>query len=297
MSRGGTGAAEPRRQRPSRQRGAGALAADHRAADRGRRRGHRRRQVDDDRAPDRAAPVLRSSGPARSRRSGRRFPRCRTSSVCRAAPVLDRVERFRLTARYRERHPGGMAHALSRLRVDPAALGGHLIFDGLRGVDEIGWAIAHLPAFALPRAARAGGGAAAAAARPRTRSFDFAEVRGAGLDTAQRDVESLLAAVDRARRRGAGARSWPACWDRPRSRECRSTRSRARRRSWSRSRATTIRPRRCACSRPSSDPWRHLIVNTAVHAPEEVAEQVARWLRCARSGVTTVSVAEKRRPP
>jgi hypothetical protein len=25
-------------------------------------------------------------------------------------------------------------------------------------------------------------------------------------------------------------------------------------------------------------PWRHLIVNTAAHAPDEVADQVARWL-------------------
>ena len=58
-------------------------------------------------------------------------------------PVRDRVERFRLTALYRERHRGGMAHALSRLRVDPAAEG-LLVFDGLRGAEEIGWAIEHL---------------------------------------------------------------------------------------------------------------------------------------------------------
>lgn len=56
-------------------------------------------------------------------------------------PVADRVERFRLTAAYRRRHPGGMAHALSRLCIDASAARGALLFDGLRGVDEVGWAV------------------------------------------------------------------------------------------------------------------------------------------------------------
>ncbi len=54
--------------------------------------------------------------------------------------VSDRVERFELTRRYRERYPGGMVHALSRyleahpqLGANPASL---VVFDNLRGLDE-----------------------------------------------------------------------------------------------------------------------------------------------------------------
>ena len=52
-------------------------------------------------------------------------------------PVTDRITRFEYTARYRARYPGGMAYALSRLAVDPTALTWPLIFDGLRGLDEV----------------------------------------------------------------------------------------------------------------------------------------------------------------
>lgn len=58
-------------------------------------------------------------------------------------PVTDRVERFEYTARYRARCPGGMAHALSRLAVDPAAAGTLLLFDGLRGLNEVQHAATH----------------------------------------------------------------------------------------------------------------------------------------------------------
>lgn len=59
--------------------------------------------------------------------------------------VTDREERFRLTAAYRERHPGGMAEALAGLAVDPAVYAPPLVFDGLRGEDEVRFAAARLP--------------------------------------------------------------------------------------------------------------------------------------------------------
>lgn len=57
-------------------------------------------------------------------------------------PVRDRVERFRLTARYRADHPGGLAHALARYLHDEAgaATPGLWLFDNLRGEDEVGYA-------------------------------------------------------------------------------------------------------------------------------------------------------------
>lgn len=60
--------------------------------------------------------------------------------------VTDRQARFEYTRRYRARYPGGMAHALSQLQVDPAQLGGLLLFDGLRGVNEVSYAATNLPA-------------------------------------------------------------------------------------------------------------------------------------------------------
>lgn len=52
-------------------------------------------------------------------------------------PVTDRVQRFDYTARYRAKYPGGMAFALSRLALNPLKVRGWLVFDGLRGLDEI----------------------------------------------------------------------------------------------------------------------------------------------------------------
>lgn len=68
------------------------------------------------------------------------------------APVSDRLERFRLTARYRRAHPGGMAHALERYlagteSAEPGTVGpgagepAPLLFDNLRGADEVGYAV------------------------------------------------------------------------------------------------------------------------------------------------------------
>jgi hypothetical protein len=62
-----------------------------------------------------------------------------------SASVSDREQRFAYTRRYREQHPGGMAHAIAQLWVDPVVAGGLLIFDGLRGANEVEHAAALLP--------------------------------------------------------------------------------------------------------------------------------------------------------
>lgn len=58
------------------------------------------------------------------------------------APVSDRLERFRLTARYREAFPGGMVHALSEYLAARPELAGTLIFDNIRGLAEVEAALA-----------------------------------------------------------------------------------------------------------------------------------------------------------
>ncbi|WPZ34617.1 hypothetical protein T8K17_00450 [Thalassobaculum sp. OXR-137] len=55
--------------------------------------------------------------------------------------VTDRIERFRLTAAFRDAHPGGMGDVLERLTVDASTVGerladGWLVFDGVRGPAE-----------------------------------------------------------------------------------------------------------------------------------------------------------------
>ena len=60
-------------------------------------------------------------------------------------PVQDRATRFAYTRRYRQRHPGGMAHALSNLLVDVTGSQGLLLFDGLRGENEVTHAATLLP--------------------------------------------------------------------------------------------------------------------------------------------------------
>jgi hypothetical protein len=60
-------------------------------------------------------------------------------------PITDRVERFEYTARYRAKFPGGMAHALSRVAVNPTQVQSFLIFDGLRGLNEVQHAVDYFP--------------------------------------------------------------------------------------------------------------------------------------------------------
>ena len=60
-------------------------------------------------------------------------------------PLADRRLRFEYTRAYRERHPGGMADALAGLWIDPQVQDGALLFDGLRGANEVTHAAALLP--------------------------------------------------------------------------------------------------------------------------------------------------------
>ncbi|MEM7125894.1 MAG: ATPase [Chloroflexota bacterium] len=59
--------------------------------------------------------------------------------------VRDRIARFGYTRRYRERYPGGMAHALSHIWVSAPAAKELVLFDGLRGVNEVEHAADLLP--------------------------------------------------------------------------------------------------------------------------------------------------------
>jgi hypothetical protein len=65
------------------------------------------------------------------------------------APVTDRTERFAYTRCYRELYAGGMAYALEQLIMNNELLivneGSFLIFDGLRGENEVRYAVQHLP--------------------------------------------------------------------------------------------------------------------------------------------------------
>ncbi|HWG85977.1 MAG TPA: AAA family ATPase [Deinococcales bacterium] len=60
-----------------------------------------------------------------------------------AVGPLTREERFELTARYRETHPGGMAEVLGRILVIPD--GATVVFDGLRGAQEVEYALEYFP--------------------------------------------------------------------------------------------------------------------------------------------------------
>lgn len=62
-----------------------------------------------------------------------------------AAPVKDRKLRFEYTRAYRELYPGGMAQALAQLWIEPTALPDLLLFDGLRGDNEVLHAARLLP--------------------------------------------------------------------------------------------------------------------------------------------------------
>jgi hypothetical protein len=62
-----------------------------------------------------------------------------------AMPVTDRTQRFALTRTYRDQHPGGMGEALRTLLVDVTQTPGLLLFDGLRGENEVTYAAQTLP--------------------------------------------------------------------------------------------------------------------------------------------------------
>ncbi len=60
-------------------------------------------------------------------------------------PVTDRSLRFDYTRRYRQMFPGGMAYAMSQLSVSPEAAAGLVVFDGLRGENEVRHAAELMP--------------------------------------------------------------------------------------------------------------------------------------------------------
>lgn len=60
-------------------------------------------------------------------------------------PVSDRLERFRLTAAFKDRHPGGMGDVLGWLMLPPGLPPGPVLFDGLRGEAEAAAAATGLP--------------------------------------------------------------------------------------------------------------------------------------------------------
>jgi hypothetical protein len=59
-----------------------------------------------------------------------------------AKPPIPREERFRLTRRFLQEFPGGVAEVLARGYVPPLPL---LLFDGLRGEKEVAFALERLP--------------------------------------------------------------------------------------------------------------------------------------------------------
>lgn len=59
-------------------------------------------------------------------------------------PVSDRGQRFALTRRYRDLHAGGMGHTLTQLYIAQQS-DGWLVFDGLRGENEVTHAAQQLP--------------------------------------------------------------------------------------------------------------------------------------------------------
>ncbi len=61
------------------------------------------------------------------------------------AQVTDRAERFRRTAEFRQTHPGGMAEALERISINLSALPAPILFDGLRGLNEVQSAAHNFP--------------------------------------------------------------------------------------------------------------------------------------------------------
>lgn len=87
-------------------------------------------------------PVLLGPG-ARSALPDRRqltdtiiIPKALQLAGSKPGPVTDRLERFRLTALYRDEHPEGIVHAL-RQHLEAAQVAEGAVFDGLRGRSEV----------------------------------------------------------------------------------------------------------------------------------------------------------------
>jgi hypothetical protein len=115
-------------------------------------------------------------------------------------PVRDRLERFRLTARYRLAHPGGLAHALACFLADrplDASRAPLALFDNLRGEAEVAYAVG---AFADARFVALEAPAAVRVLRlaGRRDAFDRVGTGDAALDaTGGTDHDALLARLQR----------------------------------------------------------------------------------------------------
>jgi hypothetical protein len=59
--------------------------------------------------------------------------------------LTNRIDRFALTRRFRDEHPGGMAEILARLALPRGIAAAPVIFDGLRGENEVAYACRSLP--------------------------------------------------------------------------------------------------------------------------------------------------------
>jgi len=59
--------------------------------------------------------------------------------------VTNRIDRFKLTGRFRDEHPGGMAEILARLALPRGIETAPVIFNGLRGENEVAYACRSLP--------------------------------------------------------------------------------------------------------------------------------------------------------
>jgi hypothetical protein len=58
---------------------------------------------------------------------------------------LDRVERLQYTRQFRQKYPGGMAQVIAKMSIDTSLVDSLIVFDGLRGAAEVGYAALNLP--------------------------------------------------------------------------------------------------------------------------------------------------------
>jgi hypothetical protein len=227
------------------------------------------------------------------------------------APVHDRKERFALTRAYRERYPGGMGHALAQLLVDgapPSQFTIHnsqftiqlrgargeesanlLLFDGLRGENEVRHAAQALPlarfvmldAPDVVRVARLMGRndpfdqlatAAGRPAPPQRISPRWAHRRPSGCSPRRRKPRCCTW-----RRQPPPATICAAAWpSSPRS-------------------AATMTPAATRAALLAAAPDRALVIDTAAHAPAAVAQQILALLEGRGAGgapIRTPNVSE-----
>jgi hypothetical protein len=185
-------------------------------------------------------------------------------------PVTDRVQRFDYTRRYRERYPGGMAHALTQLRADERMTDEPLCFDGLRGAEEVRYAAAHLPlarflVLDAPDRLRVERLLGRADSFDRVESKDNSPPTGGRLDLpgvheilSAEDQHALLALVERGEVTAEDLHA-------------KLTIVIAERRNYD--------PAAAIAELQRAAPARTLVVNTAVHRPAQVARQIVAFWR------------------